>query len=492
MPNITVKKDQLDFLRKKIKEKYESYSTNAPLVINSYPKNYAYLADAISSFANEKDNYVSDRQLAKFFFETANDATVVFREEFINLCYLYISEGQLDMKSYQKLMLQKDSTQGAFNEEKPIVQQSHFSKYKFFYAAATLVVLAFISPYLVEFSKIYFSKSDVPIISNNNQLLLDDAIEKLEDFAKDDWRKRDMDCWNTAELFLSMRKDASDTSNFFLFEKSITTHYDSIFPGWKSTPAIRKVHPTDMRATAWVLLIENTIAATIRYPNLIDKILNEQSSEGAWTTFEVKDAALRKEYASTYSTCFTMLLLNKIGQKTNDSILKQRISDAIDHSKSWLIKARMEENGNPISQWKDYPYQRSGKRSKAISAWAIHTLNQISYSKVKEINQNWMANDPSNSSNVFDSEDCDVDYPNRAYNERTKVLTNTATIVAACDVYATSTLSKKLKINTLINEFVEKTSQTNFTKLPDDSYVFDFRRADLLVALKYLKGNKLL
>ncbi len=491
MPNITVKKDELDFLRIKIKEKYESYSSNAPLVINSYPKNYAYLADAISSFANEKDNYVSDRQLAKFFYETANEPTVVFREEFINLCYLYISEGQLDKKNYQKLMSQK-SEESAIDSITPVIERSHFARFKYYYVAATLVLFAFLSPYLVEFSKIFFSKSDTPVISNSNQILLDDAIEKLEDLAKEDWRKRDADCWNTADLFLCTRKNSADTSNLYQFEKSILANYDSIYPGWKASPAIRKIHPTDMRATAWVLLAESSVKSSTNFPNLLEKILTEQSPEGAWTTFEVRDVSLRKEYAATYSTCFTVLYLNNILEKTKDLALKKRISEAIDRSKTWLIKARIDENGHPISQWKDYPYQRSGKRSKAISAWVIHTLNKIAYSKVKEINQNWLSNGLQNSNNIFDSEDCDIDYPNREYNERTKVLTNTATIVAACDIYQSANAYNKLKINTLINEFIQKTSQTNFIKLPDDSYVFDFRRADLLFALKYLKDNKLL
>jgi hypothetical protein len=427
--------------------------------------------------------YVSARQLANFFYNPADEKKISFREDSINLCYLYISEGQLDRKNYQKIHGRKVTFQK--------FSKIHFSKYKFYFAMAVLVLLVVVSPYIVPLATLYFNPSDMPIVTEQNQVLLNDAIEKLEDLANDDWRNRDMDCWNTSEIFMSMRKNTSDTSNFYFFEKSVIASYDTIFPGWKSAPAVREIHPTDMRATAWVLLTENIFSDTICYTNLIEKILSEQMPDGAWTNFKIREAGINKEYASTYSTCFTVLMLNQVLQKTNDPKFKQRIVEAIDKSKSWLIKARIDENGSALSQWKDFPYQRSGKRSRAISAWVIHTLNKINYSKVKEINQNWLADFPSNSKNIFVSEDCDLDYPNREYNERTKVPTNTAIIIATCDAYSTTSLYNKRKINILVNEFIYNVSQANYTKLPDDSYVFDFRRADLLVALKYIKGNKL-
>lgn len=89
-------------------------------VPNAYKPNYAGLAKEIEDFLKQKFGnnanyddkaYVSTGLLRKLFYESKNKEEETFSSAFINACYWYITDGEMDRLSYLKSQILEEKTQ---------------------------------------------------------------------------------------------------------------------------------------------------------------------------------------------------------------------------------------------------------------------------------------------------------------------------------------------------------------------------------------------
>lgn len=91
---INLKRTELQFLRKRISEKYAA-DERTELTLNSNRNSYAVLKREIKSKLKGKvELYISEYLLFKLFYETRHSSEANFNLDFVNTLYLYLTEGK--------------------------------------------------------------------------------------------------------------------------------------------------------------------------------------------------------------------------------------------------------------------------------------------------------------------------------------------------------------------------------------------------------------
>ncbi|NNC85122.1 MAG: hypothetical protein HKN75_03510 [Bacteroidia bacterium] len=123
---INLKRTELQFLRKRISEKYAT-DENLELTLNSNRNSYAALKRNIKSKLKGKvEIYISEYLLFKLFYETKHSSEANFNLAFINTLYFYLTEGRKNRHHYFNF-----STPLTINEsnqdELMLMQQAHLN-----------------------------------------------------------------------------------------------------------------------------------------------------------------------------------------------------------------------------------------------------------------------------------------------------------------------------------------------------------------------------
>jgi hypothetical protein len=248
--------------------------------------------------------------------------------------------------------------------------------------------------------------------------------------------------------------------------------------------------PKDLRVSTWVLIGMSRLGLSASDEQL-DFLLNTMQPDGWWTIYTEHPnkggMPINQKYASTYATALSLLALSLQSQLKNaDPIKKEKVKDAIKRGRNWLLKTRLIGR----ARWSDYPFNDDKSETLGVTGLVLHVLHSTSENanELNEIDQLWLDDLPGLKMDAKGRETSSVVIDTFNLRDPSSQFPLQWSIVATVDAYPSGTSLQKAKAIVWLDNIAE-----NFEDLAKGVIgETDWIAAELLIALRYLQGEKVI